>query len=168
MFPLPHEYLDMSVSWRKKHISWRGENCIFRTPNIRFRNCRTPNIDFARMTFETLSLCLTSHCGSCLDLHLLIAFFFFSTKVSLERRVNALVLMHMRQHGSAKRGGKKGKETLPWMQPAWIHRLAEGKSQLTFSLSDATHFTSYRGCISQFSSAQQLAPLMTQMSWAWV
>ena len=32
------------------------ENCVFRTPNIGLRNYRISNIDFTKMTFETLSL----------------------------------------------------------------------------------------------------------------
>jgi len=36
-----------------------GENCNYRTQNNALRYYRTPNVDLAKMTHETLALCYT-------------------------------------------------------------------------------------------------------------
>ena len=42
---------------REDDMARWGENYDFRTPNIGLRNYRHPNIEFIKITFETLSLC---------------------------------------------------------------------------------------------------------------
>ena len=48
--------------WSSIHASQR-KNCNYRTRNNVFRNYRTPNIKFAKMTFEILTFCYAWHLG---------------------------------------------------------------------------------------------------------